>query len=36
MMAFLRDEIPEALARQRLGLAETVPAGTPQASAVTS
>jgi len=36
MMAFLRDEIPEALARQRLGLAETVPAGTQQASAVTS
>jgi small-conductance mechanosensitive channel len=36
MMAFLRDEIPEALARQRLGLSETAAATAPQAGAVAS
>jgi hypothetical protein len=36
MMAFLRDELPEALARQRVGLAEGAPVEAPQAGAVAS
>jgi small-conductance mechanosensitive channel len=36
MMAFLRDELPQALSRQRLGLAEADLAKAPQAGAVAS